>query len=272
MQPNTAPSGGLFPPAATDRRPVGTPEAPWWKNHRVRAAAVVVGALSFRYVCHSVMLLMALIAERRPAPSLPDAVLAAVPRVAWIDRYNYHIWLLCYVPIAVVFGFRRFKPFVRFLFVGGFLSLLRGGCILLTGLGPVHGPDVNAGLSWPALWEAWTHLINPMGTLTGYAAHLHLTKDLFFSGHTATTFLLALYCYRDRVLRPLAVGCHLVVVAVVFLAHLHYAIDVVGAYAITFGVYVLVEWRWGPGKWRDRTPSSAADPDGAAKDNASGGS
>ena len=34
---------------------------------------------------------------------------------------------------------------------------------------------------------------------------------------------------------------HLLVVATVFLAHLHYSIDVIGAYAITFSVFVLAE-------------------------------
>jgi hypothetical protein len=34
---------------------------------------------------------------------------------------------------------------------------------------------------------------------------------------------------------------HVLVVASVFLAHLHYTIDVVGAYAITFSLFVLFE-------------------------------
>jgi hypothetical protein len=35
---------------------------------------------------------------------------------------------------------------------------------------------------------------------------------------------------------------HLLVVASVFLAHLHYTIDVIGAYAITFTLFALREW------------------------------
>lgn len=221
-------------------------EMKWLKTEKSKALAWLTAAVVFRYVCHSVMLFMALIGERRPAPSLPDMVLNVVPHVKWVDRHNYHIWLICYIPILVAFGFRDFKTFIRYMFVGGAISLLRGVCILLTGLGPVHGIDVNAGLPWPELVQAWVQLVNPLGALTEDAAHVYLTKDLFFSGHTATTFLLALYCYRDRVLRPISLICHFVVVAAVFLAHLHYTIDVVGAYAITFSVYVLVEWRWGP--------------------------
>jgi len=33
-----------------------------------------------------------------------------------------------------------------------------------------------------------------------------------------------------------------VVVATVFLSHLHYTIDVLGAYAVTFAIYAAREW------------------------------
>jgi hypothetical protein len=147
------------------------------------------------------------------------------------------------VPLAVAYGFRKLGPFLRFLVAGAIISLLRGVSILMTGLGPVHGPDINANASWSQVWSSWLHLINPVASLLSNDAHLHLTKDLFFSGHTATTFLLALYCYRDPLLRPLAIAAHVIVVGVVFFSHLHYSIDVVGAYAVTFTVYALFEWQ-----------------------------
>jgi hypothetical protein len=214
------------------------PERKWYHH----PAALVAGALLLRYVAHSAMLLMALVAERRPAPTLPDAILDLVPRIGWVDRYNYHIWLVMYLPPAIVLGFRHLGPFLRFLVAGAIVSVTRGVCILLTGLGPVHGPDINAGMSWSSLFDAWFQLINPITTITGHAAHVHLTKDLFFSGHTATTFLLLLYCWRDPVLKWWTLASHVVVVATVFFSHLHYAIDVVGAWAIVFCAYALFEW------------------------------
>lgn len=206
----------------------------WW--------VLLVFVILLRYACHSVMLLMALVAERRPAPTLPDAVLSLIPRIEWIDRYNYHIWLLCYLPLAVVLGFRHFGRFLRYMTAGAIMSILRGLCILTTGLGPVHGPDLNANISMSRIMDAWVQLINPFSTLIGDAAHLHLTKDLYFSGHTATTFMLLLYCWRDPVLRLWALAGHMVVVATVFLSHLHYTIDVIGAWTMTFSVYCLFEW------------------------------
>ncbi len=75
----------------------------------------------------------------------------------------------------------------------------------------------------------------------------YLTKDLFFSGHTATTFLLVLYLWRFPRLRAPALAGHVLVVASVFLSHLHYAIDVAGAYAVAFAIFALREgWRAGP--------------------------
>ena len=151
---------------------------------------MLVGGLAFRYGCHSIMLLLALLAERRPAPTLPDAVLALVPYVPWVHRWNFLIWLGFYVPPAAALAVVDFRRFLRFLVAGGLLSLLRGLCILATGLGPVQGPDLNAGMSLSAVFEAWFQLVNPLSSLVGQAAQVQLTKDLFFSGHTATTFQL----------------------------------------------------------------------------------
>ncbi len=46
-------------------------------------------------------------------------------------------------------------------------------------------------------------------------------------------------------LRAPAIAAHVLVVASVFLAHLHYAIDVAGAYAVTFALFALREG-WPP--------------------------
>lgn len=199
-------------------------------------------ALAWRYGCHCLMLGLAVWNEARPAPRLPDLVIDAVPRVDLVAEHNYHLWLLAYVPVALWLWRRDRAAFVHFLYVGGLLSLLRGICIPLTGLGPVDGPDVNAGLDTSAQWAAWWALVNPLSASD--AAQIHLTKDLFFSGHTATTALLWLYCRGRGALGWAALGGHVAVVAVVFLAHLHYTIDVVGAWALTFGLYTWAQRRW----------------------------
>lgn len=187
------------------------------------------------------MVWMALYAEARAAPSLPDAVLAHVPYLPWVDRYNYVLWLVVCLPVALGLLVRDGARFCRYMVTSGLLALLRGLCILATGLGPVRGADVNAGLDAGTRARAFFEIVSPFDALFRDAPHVYLTKDLFFSGHTATTAILLLYVWRYPRLRwPMLAG-HLLVVASLFFAHLHYTIDVVGAWAIAFGVFVLRE-------------------------------
>lgn len=207
----------------------------------------VVLAIVWRYACHAAMLGLSLLAEGRPAPHLPDTLLDRLPRVAWIADRNWWLWIVCYIPPALFLWRRNRTAFLHFLYLGGIVSVLRGLCVGLTGLGPSDGPDVHAGtmgtLGGAALFHAWLTLLNPFSTLFGNAARVYLTKDLFFSGHASSTFLLWLYCRREGWLGPLALAAHLITVAVVLLAHLHYTIDIIGAWAITYSAYVLAE-RW----------------------------
>lgn len=202
-------------------------------------------ALVWRYLCHSLMLGLTLLNEQRAAPSLPDSILDLVPFVPWIDRYNYHLWIFCYVPLALVLWRKDRAAFLHFMYLGGILSLLRGACICMTGLGPVRGDDINAGLSNADALDAWLALINPFPTLTGDGgAHVYLTKDLYFSGHTSTTLLLWLYCRPYGWLGRAALVGHIVVVSSVFLSHLHYTIDVIGAWTITWTLFCVGGGHW----------------------------
>ena len=204
--------------------------------------ARVALSFAFRFGCYALMLWLALWSEARAAPSLPDAVLSVVPYVAWVDRNNYLLWLFAYVPVGLWLLKKNAELFIRYMVSAGVLAVLRGLCIAATGLGPVHGADLNAGLTAQSRSAVFWQLVNPFAFFApGGSAQLYLTKDLFFSGHTATTFLLLLYVWRYPKLRALMLGGHLLVVASLFLAHLHYTIDVLGAYAITFSLFAVRE-------------------------------
>jgi hypothetical protein len=214
----------------------GGDEYPWRVFFACLAAAIL-----FRYLCHSLMLIPVLANELRPAPHLPDLLLSWVPRLAWVARYNYFLWSACYFPPALYLLYRDRRLFARFVIIDGLISLVRGLMIPLTGLGPTSRPDINA-LRPFDLWPAWWRLVNPYQALVGDTAGIYLTKDLFFSGHIATTFLLYLFSRRlgkaeSRVFLALQLFCLLVV----FFSHLHYSIDVIGAYAITFTIFTLAD-------------------------------
>jgi hypothetical protein len=201
--------------------------------------AYLAGASVFRYLCHSLMLIPVLLNELRPAPTVPDLLLSIVPRLDWLAHINYYLWLACYFPPAVYLLWRDRRLFARFILVDGALSLTRGLMIPLTGLGPPFGPDLNA-LRPFSFWPTWWALVNPYRALVGDSAGIYLTKDMFFSGHVATTFLLFLYGRRlGRRQARVFLLLQLFSLLVVFLSHLHYTVDVIGAYAVTFALFTL---------------------------------
>lgn len=206
------------------------------------ALPAIAGALAFRVACYAAMTGLALWNELRPAPSLPDTLLSRLPYVAWIDRVNYVAWLVCYLPVAAIFLVEEPRRWVRYMVTGGLVSLARGACIALTGLGPPDPAHAGPGLAGHGFLEAWLDLVSPIGVFADGSARIYLTQDLFFSGHTATTFLLVLYLWRRPALRALALVGHVAMVASVLLAHMHYSIDVVGAWAVTFAIFALREW------------------------------
>lgn len=64
------------------------------------------------------------------------------------------------------------------------------------------------------------------------------TKDLFFSGHTSTMFLLALVS-KNKAMRYFFLVCTLLVAAFVLIQHVHYTVDVVAAPFYSYGCYRL---------------------------------
>lgn len=62
-------------------------------------------------------------------------------------------------------------------------------------------------------------------------------NDLFFSGHTGLPFLLALMFWDNKKLRFIFLGFSILFAAVVLLGHLHYSIDVLSAYFITYTIF-----------------------------------
>lgn len=207
----------------------------------LRHLPAAASSLVFRYACYGVMVWLALWAEARPAPTVPDFVLERVPYLPWVDRWNYIVWIVAYVPIAIAFFFTDGARFVRYMVSSGLVALVRGVCIVATGLGPVTGADTHAGMDFDTRLRAFTGLMTPAFFAPDSGARIYLTKDLFFSGHTATTFLLLLYVWPHPKLRWPMLASHVLVVVSLFFAHLHYTIDVIGAYAITFSLFVLRE-------------------------------
>ena len=67
-----------------------------------------------------------------------------------------------------------------------------------------------------------------------------LTKDLFFSGHTATLFILYLVSQK-KLIKSIFLFCTLAVAVSVILQHVHYTIDVFAAVFFTYTSYVILK-------------------------------
>lgn len=203
----------------------------------------IVGVIAFRLACYAAMTALALWAEFDRGPVLHDALLARLPYVPWIDRANYVAWLVVYVPVSVLFLADEPRRWVRYMITGGIVSLVRGVCIALTSIGAPDPAHIGSGIGTRTFASAYLDLLSPIGVFGENSAHAYLTQDLFFSGHAATTFLLVLYLWDKPRLRALAIVAHVVMVCAVLLAHLHYSIDILAAWAFTFAIFALREWR-----------------------------
>ena len=66
--------------------------------------------------------------------------------------------------------------------------------------------------------------------------------DHFFSGHAGAPFLMALMYWHSPTLRYLFLAWSVFFSIIVLLGHLHYTIDVLAAYFITYGIYHFALW------------------------------
>lgn len=122
------------------------------------------------------------------------------------------MWLL----VAGILAFHPQRtPFV--IKSTGLFYLIRSVFISLTHIGPFP-----------------THIVVQS---TGIFGYLNSGADLFFSGHTGFPFLLALIFWENKRLRVFFIALSLIFGAVVLLGHLHYSIDVLSAFFITYGIY-----------------------------------
>ncbi len=67
-------------------------------------------------------------------------------------------------------------------------------------------------------------------------------NDLFFSGHTGLPFLLALIFWEHKKIRIIFLSFSIMFAAVVLLGHIHYSIDVLSAYFITYGIFQICKY------------------------------
>ncbi len=80
-------------------------------------------------------------------------------------------------------------------------------------------------------------LIDPVGNF--FYGKSFVTRDLFFSGHTGTVFMMFL-CFRRKADKLFAAVTSLLTAVFLLIQHVHYTVDVVGAMVFSLGIYWVV--------------------------------
>lgn len=160
--------------------------------------------------------------EKRDGVVLNDWVLAHVP------AYNVSVLIFAIIWSMILLILVRaiYKPviYINYCWSLMFVCLARLACISMVPLNPPAG------------------LIPLTDPLTGvfYGESL-ITKDLFFSGHTATLTLIVLCLERknDKIIATIAT---VIVAFLLVVQHIHYSIDILAAPVVTYSCYACTRY------------------------------
>ena len=183
-------------------------QAPRFRQRLILGIALVVSLLSvFPYFFHWV--------ENRQGILLNDRMLLLLP------PHNVSVPLFILIWSLSLLGIVRAVQYPRFLltFVWCFflLSVFRVLTITLVPLDPPTG---------------LINLADPLSNFF-YGHDRFVTKDLFFSGHTSTMFLLCL-CFTGRGDRIIAFIVTCLVAFLLLVQHVHYTVDIVGGFIFSW--------------------------------------
>ncbi|HEY4324563.1 MAG TPA: phosphatase PAP2-related protein [Mucilaginibacter sp.] len=130
------------------------------------------------------------------------------------------------------------------------------GMILLTTFRALYNPSIYISYCWTLMFVSVARLIcisivplaPPIGLipltdpLTGvFYGNAVITKDLFFSGHTAILTLIFL-CLEKRTDKIIAFFAVVAVAILLVVQHIHYTIDILAAPIIVYGLYRMTSY------------------------------
>jgi len=76
-------------------------------------------------------------------------------------------------------------------------------------------------------------LHDPIAEMFIYGENLAITKDLFFSGHTATMVFVCYYL-PTKLERKIALGLTFILASLLLIQHVHYSLDILAAPVATW--------------------------------------
>ncbi|HAS80960.1 MAG: hypothetical protein UR25_C0003G0123 [Candidatus Nomurabacteria bacterium GW2011_GWE1_32_28] len=153
--------------------------------------------------------------------SLPvtDIVLSNIP-VFDVDGIFIYGTLIFWILSALIFIYNPQKILFSLKAVALFV-IIRSIFVSLTHLGPFPSQIIIENI--------------------GFFNKIIFGGDLFFSGHTGLPFLLALIFWQEKKLRYFFITSSVIFGTIVLMGHLHYSIDVLGAFFITYTIFHIAE-------------------------------
>src|SRR4051812_38891889 len=160
-----------------------------------------------------------LLIQQRPGVGLNDPVLNVLPSI----EVSPYIFLLIYLTVGLGIFRSAQSPFLFLLLLWSclFLSLSR---MITMSLVPLNPPIGLLPLSDP--------ILKP------FYGRNNITKDLFYSGHTGSVFLMYLILQRKWE-KTLALIATILVGILLLIQHIHYTIDVIFAPLFVYIVFIL---------------------------------
>ena len=186
-----------------------------WKQKKFRVI-VITGILLLSIILISAPHYFQFI-QKRSGVLFRDEILNHIPAYNVYIPIFFLVWSSAFLLLIGII--KRPSVFKIFLISYVFLFLLRWISIFLF---PLETP--------PGIID----LIDP---LTNYFYGVSfITKDLFFSGHVSTLFLMFL-CQRNRIFKYYTLIASICIGILVLIQHIHYSIDVIFAFPFTYLCY-----------------------------------
>jgi len=189
-----------------------------WKSSRQRRQ-IIIGSVSMLIVVFILPIFFGYIEKRKGVP-LNDFVLSH------ITPHNVSVLIFAIIWGMILFIFIRalYTPsiYITYCWTLIFVCVARLICISLVPLAPPKG------------------LIPLTDPLTGvFYGNALITKDLFFSGHTAILTLIAL-CLQKKTDKIIAVFAVITVAFLLLVQHIHYTVDILAAPVFVYVIHRVV--------------------------------
>jgi hypothetical protein len=177
---------------------------PWFRHRLMIGMILLVSILLLLPPFYHVI-------QRRQGAVLHDAILAAIP--------PHNVSTLLFVVMWTFTAYCVFRAaqtpamFLAYLWSFIFMTAFRCLTIKLVALDPPPG---------------LIGLVDPVSNFF-YGSEGFVTKDLFFSGHTSSMFLLYL-TVPGKTDKKLALGITMIIAFLLLVQHVHYTLDILGAF------------------------------------------